>query len=153
MRRRDFIASIGSTAMGWCGSARSQQQGVPVIAFLSPRTSEINVGAFRRGLHERGYVEGQNVELEVRSSAGDNRRLPALAAELVGLKPRVIVTNGEPAIRAVKKVAGTIPIVMSVVDDAVALGFAQSLAHPGVQLDRPDHPRHRCARQALAVVV
>jgi putative ABC transport system substrate-binding protein len=81
-----------------------------------------------------GYVEGQNIALVVRSAEGDNRRLPALAAELVALKPDVIVTNSEPAIRAVKEVAGTIPIVMSIVGDAVALGFAQSLAHPGGNL-------------------
>jgi putative tryptophan/tyrosine transport system substrate-binding protein len=70
----------------------------------------------------------------VRSAEGDNRRLPALAAELVSLKPDVIVTNSEPAIRAAKEVAGTIPIVMSIVSDAVALGFAQSLARPGGNL-------------------
>ena len=90
--------------------------------------------AFRRGLRELGYVEGQNIALEVRSAEGDYRRLPVLAAELVSLKPDVIVTNSEPAIRAVKEVAGTIPIVMSIVGDAVALGFAQSLAHPGGNL-------------------
>ena len=70
----------------------------------------------------------------MRSADGDNRRLPALADELVSLKPDLLVTNSEPAIRAVKEVAGTIPIVMSVVGDAVALGFAQSLAHPGGNL-------------------
>ena len=78
--------------------------------------------------------EGQNIALEVRSTGGDNRRLPALAAELVSLKPDVIVTNSEPAIRAVKEVAGTIPIVMSIVGDAVALGYARSQAHPGGNL-------------------
>ena len=79
-------------------------------------------------------MEGQNIALEVRSAEGDNRRFPALAAELVSLKPDVIVTNSEPAIHAVTEVAGTIPIVMSIVGDAVALGFAQSLAHPGGNL-------------------
>lgn len=70
----------------------------------------------------------------MRSAEGDNRRLPALAAEVAALKPDVIVTNGEPAIRAVREAAGFIPIVMSVIGDAVALGFAQSLAHPGGNL-------------------
>ena len=107
---------------------------MPLVAFLSPRTFAANIDAFRRGLRELGYVEGQNIALEVRSADGDNRRLPALAAELVSLKPDLIVTNSEPAIRAVKEVAGTIPIVMSVVGDAVALGFAQSLSHPGGNL-------------------
>ena len=67
----------------------------------------------------------------MRSANGDNDRLGALAVELIALKPAVIVTNGGPAIRAVKERAGTTPIVMAIVDDAVALGFAQSLAHPG----------------------
>src|SRR5437660_187212 len=121
-------------AVVWCSSARAQQRTLPLVAFLSPRTFAANIEAFRRGLRELGYVEGQNIALEVRSAEGDNRRLPALAAELGSLKPEVSVTNSEPAIRAVKEVAGTIPIVMSIVGDAVALGFAQSLAHPGGNL-------------------
>jgi putative ABC transport system substrate-binding protein len=134
MTRRELLALIGGAAIVWCSSARAQQRTLPLVAFLSPRTSEVNIDVFRRGLRELGYVEGQNIALEVRSAEGDNRRLPALAAELAALKPDVIVTNSEPAIRAVKEVAGTIPIVMSIVGDAVALGFAQSLAHPGGNL-------------------
>jgi putative ABC transport system substrate-binding protein len=129
------VLAFGAATIAWCGSAPAQQRTLPLVAFLSPRTlGPINIDAFRRGLRELGYVEGQNIALEVRSAEGDNRRLPALAAELVSLKPDVIVTNSEPAIRAVKEVAGTIPIVMSVVGDAVALGYAQSLAHPGDNL-------------------
>jgi putative tryptophan/tyrosine transport system substrate-binding protein len=94
----------------------------------------MHVGAFWRGLHELGYVEGQNFLVETRSAEGDDRRLPALAADLTALKPDVIVTYGELAIRAVKEFAGSIPIVMAVVDDLVRLGFAQSLAHPGGNL-------------------
>jgi putative ABC transport system substrate-binding protein len=120
--------------IAWCGSPPAQQRTLPLVALLTPRTFAPNTDAFRRGLRELGYVEGQNIALEVRSAEGDIRRLPALAAELVSLKPDVIVTNSEPAIRAVKEVAGTIPIVMSVVGDAVALGYAQSLAHPGGNL-------------------
>jgi ABC-type uncharacterized transport system substrate-binding protein len=89
------------------------------------------MGALRAGLAELGYVEGQNIRFAMRSADGDNDRLSPLAAELVALKPAVIVTNGGPAIRAVKQLAGTTPIVMAVVGDAVALGFAQSIAHPG----------------------
>jgi len=132
MRRRDFIALLGGAL--WFRSARAQQRSLPLVAFLSPRTFAGNIDAFRRGLRELGYVEGQNIALEVRSAEGDNRRLPALAAELAALNPDVIVTNGEPAIRAVREAAGFIPIVMSVIGDAVALGFAQSLAHPGGNL-------------------
>jgi putative tryptophan/tyrosine transport system substrate-binding protein len=134
MRRRDLIVSLGSAAIAWPRSTRARPRALPLVAFLSPWTFAPNIDAFRRGLRELGYVEGQNIALEVRSAEGDNRRLPALAAELVSLKPDVIVTNSEPAIRAVKEVAGTIPIVMSIVGDAVALGFAQSLAHPGGNL-------------------
>ena len=72
--------------------------------------------------------------LETRSADGDNRRLPTLAAELAKLNPDVIVTSGEPATRAAKEAAGTIPIVMAIVPDPVALGFAQSLARPGGNL-------------------
>jgi len=134
MRRRELIVALGSAAIAWRRSAPAQQRTLPLVAFLSPRTYWANIDAFRHGLRELGYVEGQNIVLEVRSAEGDNRRLPALAAELVSLKPDVIATNSEPAIRTVKEVAGTIPIVMSIVGDAVALGYAQSLAHPGSNL-------------------
>jgi len=128
------VLAFGAAMIAWCGSPPAQQRTLPLVALLTPRTFAPNTDAFRRGLHELGYVEGQNIALEVRSAEGDIRRLPALAAELVSLKPDVIVTNSEPAIHAVKEVAGTIPIVMSVVGDAVALGYAQSLAHPGGNL-------------------
>jgi putative ABC transport system substrate-binding protein len=100
---------------------------------LRTATSDNDQGIdiFRRALRELGYVEGQNIRIEVRWSGGDDNMLPPLAAELTSLKPDVIVTNGSPALRAVKAVAGAIPIVMSVIDDPVALGVAQSFAHPG----------------------
>jgi putative tryptophan/tyrosine transport system substrate-binding protein len=135
MRRRDLLVALSAAAIARCPSARAQRHALPLAALLTPRTSDTNTDAFRRGLRELGYVEGQNVVLEVRSAEGDYRgRLPTLAAELVALKPDVIVTNSDSAIRAVKDAAGTIPIVMSVVGDAVALGFAQSLAHHGGNL-------------------
>ena len=134
MRRRDLIVMLAGVATVPCRLVSAQQHAQPLVAFLNPRISEINLGAFRHGLHELGYVEGQNIALEVRSAEGDNRRLPALAAELAGLKPDVVVTSGEPATRAIKEAAGTIPIVMAIVDDPVALGFAQSLARPGGNL-------------------
>jgi ABC-type uncharacterized transport system substrate-binding protein len=134
MKRPELLMALGGAAVAWCGSAPAQQRTLPLVAFLSPRTSEANIDAFRRGRRELGYVEGQNITLQVRSAEGDNRRLPALAAELAALKPDVIVTNSNIAIRAVKEAAGTIPIVMSIGGDAVALSFAQSLAHPGGNL-------------------
>ena len=134
MRRRDLIVMLAGVATVPCRLVSAQQHAQPLVAFLNPRISEIDLGAFRGGLHELGYDEGQNIALEVRSAEGDNRRLPALAAELAALKPDVVVTSGEPATRAVKEAAGTIPIVMAIVDDPVALGFAQSLARPGGNL-------------------
>src|SRR5215469_3465439 len=130
MRRRRFLAALGGAAIVRCRSARTQTRALPLVALLTPRTFDANIDALRRGLRELGYVEGQNVALEVRSAEGDYRRLPALAAELVALKPDVIVTNSDSAIRAVKDAAGTIPIVMSVVGDAVTLGFAQAWPIP-----------------------
>jgi len=74
--------------IAWCGSTPAQQRTLPLVALLTPRTFAPNTDALRRGLHELGYVEGQNIALEVRSAEGDIRRLPAFAAELVSLKTR-----------------------------------------------------------------
>ena len=134
MRRRDLMFS-GGAAIAWRHPASAQQEPIPRIGLLSPVSlDEDRVTALRRGLRELGYVDGKNILLDVRSSGGDNDRLPELAAELVGLKPVAIVSNGALAIRAVKDAAGSIPIVMAVIDDPVGLGFAQSLAHPGGNL-------------------
>src|SRR6266851_6538082 len=89
MNRRELLL-LGGAAIAGCRSARAQRRALPLVAFLSPRTFAANINAFRRGLRELGYVEGQNIALEVRSAEGDNRRLPALAAELVSLKPDVM---------------------------------------------------------------
>lgn len=96
MRRRDLLIFVVSAAVTPHRSARAQRRSSPLVAFLSPRTAETNVGAFRRGLRELGYIEGQNITVVTRSADGDNRRLPGLAAELAALKPDVIVTNGGP---------------------------------------------------------
>jgi putative ABC transport system substrate-binding protein len=134
MRRRDLMLS-GGAAIALRSPARAQQEPIPRIGYLSPRSRpEESVNAFRRGLRELGYVEGKNILLDVRSSGGDNDRLPELATELASLKPAVIVSNGAFAIRAVKNAAGSIPIVMSVIEDPVGFGFAQSLTHPGGNL-------------------
>jgi putative ABC transport system substrate-binding protein len=89
------------------------------------------VQAFRQGLHELGYVEGQNIAIEFRFAEGQYDRLPGLAAELVRLKVNVIVAGGPPAIQAAKQATETIPIVMAAVADPVATGFVASLARPG----------------------
>ncbi len=87
--------------------------------------------AFRQGLRELGYVEGQNIAIEFRWAEGKYDRLPGLAAELVRLKVNVIVASGPPAIQAAKQATETIPIVMAAIADAVAAGFVASLARPG----------------------
>jgi len=134
MRRRELLALVGIAVALPRRDARAQQKAMPLVGLLSPREAEENLGAFRRGLDELGYIEGRNIAIAARSADSDYRRLPALAAELVALKPNVIVTNSAPAIRAVKEADGAMPIVMAIVDDPVALGFAQSLAHPGGNL-------------------
>jgi putative tryptophan/tyrosine transport system substrate-binding protein len=134
MRRRDLML-LCVAAIGWRSPASALQEPIPRIALLSPRSdAEESVNAFRRGLRELGYVEGNSILLEIRSSRGDNERLPGLATELVSLKSAVVVTNGGPASCVTQDAAGSIPIVMSAVDDPVGLGFAQSLVHPGGNL-------------------
>jgi putative ABC transport system substrate-binding protein len=92
------------------------------------------VGALRQGLREHGYVEGQNIVIEYRYGDGNFDRLPELAAELVGLDVDLIVTSGVPPTRAAQNATRTIPIVMTVVGDPIALGFIASLARPGGQI-------------------
>lgn len=129
MRRRELLAAA---ALFPFRPVWAEERSHPLVAVLIPGVAaETNIGALRAGLVELGYVEGQSITLAVRSADGDNGRLGALAVELIALNPAVLVTNGGPAIRAIKEVAGTTPIIMAVVDDAVALGFAESLAHPG----------------------
>ena len=110
-----------------------QPKKVPRIGILSPLSSSADdlLDAFRQGLRELGYVEGQNIVIEYRSAEGRNDRLPELAAELVRLKVDVLVTTGPAAVGAGKQATSTIPIVMGAVGDAVDFGFVASLARPG----------------------
>jgi putative ABC transport system substrate-binding protein len=118
-----------------CFSAELQQpKKVPRIGFLFGTFSsaqESRVGAFKQGLRDLGYIEGQNITIEYRYAEGKLDRLPTLIAELVGLRVDVIVTGGPPATRAAKKATATIPIVMAQVNDPVGNGFVASLARPG----------------------
>ena len=116
-----------------------QAASLPRIGFLAPYSpSEPRVAryvqAFREGLHELGYVEGQNVAFEFRWAEGQYDRLPGLAADLVSLDVNVIVAGTPPAVRAAKQATGTIPIVMAAVADPVAMGFISSLARPGTNI-------------------
>ncbi|MBI2554481.1 MAG: ABC transporter substrate-binding protein [Candidatus Rokubacteria bacterium] len=113
-------------------AARAQQAGrVPRIGFLTTGASPVPWEAFRQGLRDLGYVEGQNIVIERRSAAGKVERLPDLAVDLVGLKVDVIVAPDPPAAGAAKNATKTIPVVVRTSDDPVAMGLVASLARPG----------------------
>ena len=134
MRRREFVAGLAiATATG---PARAQRLSKPLIGMLSPGTPA-NSRLFRGlwdGLRELGYIEGQNVAIEFRSAEGKYERLPALASELVGLKPRLILASTSASTHALKDLTTSIPVVMVAVSDPVGSGFVESLARPGANL-------------------
>jgi len=104
---------------------------IGMLETTSPTLNVANLDAFRQGLRDLGYVEGQNFVIEYRSADGRPERFPALATELVSLKVDVIVTRGTPAVLAAKKASGSIPIVMATSADPPGYGVVSSLAHPG----------------------
>jgi putative tryptophan/tyrosine transport system substrate-binding protein len=138
MRRREFVGAVGFAAVAsiWphAAGAQSASAKIPRIGFLGlpsadslPKRTE----AFRAGLRDLGYHEGQDLIVEYRWADSKYDRLPALLAEIIDLKVEVIVTHGTPGVMAAKQATSTIPVVIAVVGDAVASGLVSSLARPG----------------------
>ena len=134
MRRREVIKLFGGAAAAWPFAVHAQQAAVPVIGVLStkaPDDAPNLLAAFRQGLKDAGFVEGQNIKIEYRFAKYQNERLPALTADLVRRQVAVIVTTATPAAIVAKAATATIPIVFEIGGDPVRLGLVNKLDQPG----------------------
>ena len=135
MKRREFITLLGGAAAVWPIVARAQKPAkvwrVGMLDTTAATLNAANVDAFRKAMHQLGYIEGQNLILEYRSGDGHIERFPHLAAELVRLNVDIIVTRGTPAALAAKSATATIPIVMAAIGEPVETRMVASLARPG----------------------
>jgi putative ABC transport system substrate-binding protein len=135
MRRREFITLLGGAAASRPLTARAQQPATPLVGVMSPlsvATAARNLAALRNRLRELGYTEGRNINIEYRFGDGLAERFPVLVADLVALRPAVIVVGSTAGVLAARKVTRTTPLIwFGSVDDPVALGLVESFARPG----------------------
>jgi putative ABC transport system substrate-binding protein len=132
MRRREFIAGLGwalSARPAWA-QQRSRPARIGVLTLASQKSLETRLAAFREGLRQLGYIEGENIIIEWRAADGDTERLPGLASELVRLDLDLVVAVATPSALAVKRMTATTPIVGSAMGDPIEDGLVASLAKP-----------------------
>jgi putative ABC transport system substrate-binding protein len=130
MTRRDFITAFGGMVATWPLAVRAQQRMARIGVLLNGRTvagKELNIAS---ELAQIGYVQGRNVTFEIRAAEGDLRRLPALARELVAMKPDVLISASAPAAKALAAATNSIPIVLTVTVDPMAVGLSDSMSRP-----------------------